>query len=124
MRKLPYLLLAGLLACAFGVRAQAVIHNDERLDTDRPEAWALNYMAASSLMTAFGETPALAPWHWGVALDLGQIPRLSAAQQRVGLDGTKQEDLNKSPVFGRARVYLGSVSYTHVRAHETESYLG
>ena len=67
----------------------------------------MNYVGASSLMTAFGETPALAPWRWGVAADLGYIPRLSEAQQRVGLHGIKQEDLNKSPTFGRLRIILG-----------------
>ena len=67
----------------------------------------MNYVAASTLMTAFGETPALAPWRWSVALDLGYIPRLSEAQQRVGFNGIKQEDLNKSSVFGRIRLILG-----------------
>ena len=67
----------------------------------------MNYVAASSLMTAFGETPVLAVWRWGVALDLGYIPRLSEAQQRVGFNGIKLEDLNRSPVFGRLRLILG-----------------
>lgn len=101
------LLLFFLQLVATGTTAQLVIHNDEDLASDRPEAWAMNYMAASSLMTAFGQTPALRAWDWAVALDAAQIPRLSAAQQRVGFNGTKEEDLNKSPVFGRARLLLG-----------------
>jgi hypothetical protein len=107
MRGLLPLLLAILLLCSPGARAQTVVHNDEHLASDRPEAWAMNYVAASSLMTAFGETPALATGRWSVALDLGYIPRLSEAQQRVGFNGIKQEDLNKSPVFGRIRLILG-----------------
>jgi hypothetical protein len=87
--------------------AQTVIRSDENLGSDRPEAWAMNYFAASTLMTAFGETPALAPWRWSAALDLGHIPRLSEAQQRVGFNGLKLEDLNKSPVFGRMRLMMG-----------------
>jgi len=67
----------------------------------------MNYFAAATLMTAFGETPALAPWRWSAALDLGHIPRLSEAQQRVGFNGLKFEDLNKSPVFGRMRLMMG-----------------
>ena len=67
----------------------------------------MRYVAASTLMTAFGQTPAIAPWQWGVAGDLGYIPKLSDEQQRVGLHGTKPEDLNRSPVFGRLRVLLG-----------------
>jgi len=87
--------------------AQTIVHSSENLASNRPEAWAMNYVAASSLMTAFGETPALGAWHWGAALDAGYIPRLSEAQQRVGLRGTKLEDLNRSPVFGRLRLILG-----------------
>lgn len=96
------LLLFGQSVCA-----QTVVHDDEKLTADRPEAWAMNYMAASTFMTAFGETPALAPGHWNAALDLGEIPSLSRSQRQVGLHGIKIEDLNKSPVFGRLRLALG-----------------
>src|SRR5512135_312234 len=94
------LLLGALLLGSFGARAQTTVRNDESLASDRPEAWAMNYIGASTLMTAFGGTPALAAWNWSVALELGHIPRLGEAQQRVGLHGIKQEDLNKAPVFG------------------------
>jgi hypothetical protein len=67
----------------------------------------MNYVAAAALMTSFGETPAIAPWHWQLALDLAHVPRLSDEQRRVGFIGTKEEDLNKSPVFGRVRAVLG-----------------
>ena len=33
----------------------------------------MNYVGASTLMTAFGATPVLPAWRWGVALDLGYI---------------------------------------------------
>ena len=67
----------------------------------------MNYFAASSLMTSFGESPELRPGRWSVAAELGHIPRLSDAQRRVGFNGFKTEDLNKSPVFGRLRLWLG-----------------
>lgn len=100
-------LLLAALASSAPVWAQIVVHSDENLAPARPEAWAMNYVAASSLMTAFGATPALPVWGWGVAVDAGYIPRLSDAQQRVGLHGIKFEDLNRSPVFGRLRLMLG-----------------
>ena len=100
-------LAAACLAWHAGAQAQDVIRNDERLAATRPEAWAMGYVAASTFMTGFGEVPALAPWQWQVAGELGHIPRLSESQQRVGFSGTKQEDLNKSPVFGRLRVQMG-----------------
>ncbi len=101
------LLAAALAFCAAGARAQTTVRNDEHLASSRTEAWAMNYVGASTLMTAFGETRELPAWQWSAALDFGHIPRLTEAQQRVGLHGIKQEDLNKSPVFGRLRLMLG-----------------
>lgn len=106
MRGLHFLLLCSALL-GQGAHAQTVFRDDEILSPDRPESWAMNYFAASSLMTAFGESPTLAPGNWEVAMELGHIPRLSDAQQRVGFAGFKQEDLNRSPVFGRLRLMLG-----------------
>lgn len=108
MRGLTHLLLGTLLLCCSGhAGAQALVEVDEYLAPDRPEAWAMNYFAASSLMTGFGETPALAPGRRDLALDLGHVPRLSDAQRQVGFNGFKTEDLNKSPIFGRLRLLLG-----------------
>lgn len=89
---------------AFG---QTVLRNNEILDSDRPEAWAMQYALAGSLLTSTGATPNLAPGQWTLALDIAQIPRLSDAEQRVGFNGIKQEDLNRTPVFGRARAWVG-----------------
>ncbi len=102
-------LLAGLsgLLVAGRVDAQVLIGGDELLASDRPESWAMNYVGAATIMTAFGETPALASWQWRGALDVGYIPSLSDEQQRVGFRGSKQEDLNKSPLFGRVRLAMG-----------------
>lgn len=86
---------------------QTVLHNNEILDSDRPEAWAMHYALAGSLLTSTGEAPRLASGQWMVAVDLAQIPRLSDEEQRVGFNGVKQEDLNRSPVFGRARAWVG-----------------
>jgi hypothetical protein len=91
-------------SCAFG---QAVVHSNEHLSSTRTEAWAMNYLGASTFMTSFGETPALAEASWMLAGDLGYIPKLTDAQQRVGLHGVKQEDLNKTQIFGRIRFILG-----------------
>lgn len=87
--------------------AQTVLDDEEILASDRPEAWAMNYVVASTTMTAFGATPELAAGDWQVAADLGHIPRLSREQQSVGFGGEKAEDLNKSPVFGRVRAAVG-----------------
>ena len=96
-----------MLLAAQGAAAQTVLDDEEILASDRPEAWAMNYVVASTTMTAFGATPALAAGDWQIAADLGHIPRLSREQQQVGFGGEKAEDLNKSPVFGRLRFGIG-----------------
>ena len=87
--------------------AQQVVADDELLESERPEAWAMHYMTASTLMTSFGPVPALRPGGWQVAAELGEIPHLDHRQTVVGFNGTKPEDLNKSPVIGRVRGWIG-----------------
>ncbi|HUL65464.1 MAG TPA: hypothetical protein VLW55_12685 [Burkholderiaceae bacterium] len=114
------LLAVALLSTLSGVgHAQPVVANDEHLAGDRPEAWAMNYFAATTFLTAFGQVSALAPWQWTLAGELGSIPHLSDDQRRIGFDGQKLEDLNKSPVFGRLRLtvglpyaFVGEMAYT------------
>jgi len=89
-----------------GAHAQTVVEDNQNVATDSPEAWAMRYFAGTTLLTSFGETAKLAPWQWTVAIDAGSIPGLSDAQQQVGFGGSKQEDLNKSPVLGRLRIAL------------------
>jgi len=102
----PLLLFTSLLASSVAL-AQPVYRADQDFDSAAPEAWAMNYVAASTLMTSFGEAPSLAPGQWRFAADLGHVPSLSADERRVGLGGSKEEDLNKSPVFGRIRAMVG-----------------
>ncbi|HXD04781.1 MAG TPA: hypothetical protein VN680_01950 [Burkholderiaceae bacterium] len=107
MRHLLRASLVLALASAFSAHAQPVVGTDEHLASDRPEAWAMNYVAATTFLTAFGEVPKWEPWQWSLSGDLGSIPELSDDQRRVGFNGIKLEDLNKSPVFGRLRFALG-----------------
>jgi len=100
-------LVLSLLLAPAHAQAQALYRNNEILDADRPEAWAMHYVLAASLLTSTGQAPALEPGRWLVALDLAQVPRLSDEEQRVGFNGIKQEDLNRSPVFGRVHAWVG-----------------
>lgn len=104
-------LLLALTAMVAAVPVSAQHDHDldshEVLAADRPESWAMNYMAASSLMTGFGLPDGLAAGQWQLAADIGHIPHLRERQRRVGFNGFKLEDLNKSPVFGRVRFQLG-----------------
>ena len=96
-----------MFALARAACGQTLIEDNQSVASDSPEGWAMRYFAGTTLMTSFGEGARLAPWQWSAALEGGHIPRLSDAQQRVGFGGFKNEDLNKSPVFGRLRLALG-----------------
>ena len=104
----PHRFALSLLALALPTTAaaQVLIEGTERLDDDRPEAWAVNRATAASVMSAFGDaTPASGEWR--LAAEFAEIPWLDADERRVGFNGNKQEDLNKSPAFGRLRVLVG-----------------
>lgn len=98
-------LLAWLLALP--AHAQTVVASHQDLASGTPEAWAMRYLAGTTLMTSFGQPIALSPWRTAIAAELGRIPALSESQRQVGFGGSKTEDLNKSPVFGRLRVAMG-----------------
>jgi hypothetical protein len=104
---LSILLASGAAGSCTDATAQVVVDEHERLDSDRPEAWAMHYFTATTLMTGFGPAPVLRPGRWAAAIEVGHIPSLSRQQQQVGFGGSKGEDLNKSPAFGRFRGWLG-----------------
>ncbi len=89
------------------VIAQTVIGTHEDVKLHSPEGWAMAYMTAAALN--LGQQPPQ-PTEFGdlkFSAELGSIPHLSREQQSIGFSGFKHEDLNKSPVFGRARASFG-----------------
>lgn len=71
---------------------------------ESPEGWAMAYTLASALNLGTGPSEHRGVFTWKLEAELASIPHLSKEQQRVGFGGFKPEDMNKSPVFGRARV--------------------
>jgi hypothetical protein len=100
-------LVACLATCPGTAAAQFVDDSRERYAFESPEGWAMAWVTSSTLLTAFGATPDLAPGSVSVSAELGSIPWLDEGQQRVGFGGIKDEDLNKSPAFGRIRGWIG-----------------
>ncbi len=98
---------AVLLLPAVPAAAQPVLRNDEELAFDRPEAWAMKYFTAVSLMGGFGPPERRRPGSVEVDLELGWIPELDDEEAQVGFQGTKVEDVNKAPVFVRPRLVVG-----------------
>jgi hypothetical protein len=88
---------------------------DEVLAGDRPEAWAMQYFAAAALPTGFAP-PALAAGEWNVSAELAHVPALGERRRTVGFEGTKLEDLDKSPVVGRVRVDVGLPAHWRLEA--------
>lgn len=106
-RRLIYLICLLITLPCGQTLAQTVIRDSEFLDSDRPEAWAMNYVTSATLLSGFGAPRSRTPGSIEVGAELDWIPQLSSAQQRVGFNGTKEEDLNKAPIFGRPRVTIG-----------------
>jgi hypothetical protein len=97
-----------LLTCISApIHAIEVIRRTENLESDSPEAWAIFYMTSVTLPAGLG-TPQhrkLGSIEFGV--EMGSIPSLSKEERTVGFNGTKEEDLNKSPVFARPSLGIG-----------------
>jgi hypothetical protein len=102
----------------------------QHLDSDEPEAWAMFYFTSVTLFSGLGTPRARDPGSIEAALELDSIPHLNEEQRTVGFGGTKEEDLNKSPLFARPRITVGlpwklslSLAYIppievfHVRPH-------
>lgn len=84
-----------------------VVGSREHVALERPEGWAMAYTSAATLNLAFGPPRARETGDLALGADFGSIPHVSSEDARVGFDGFKFEDLNKTPVFGRARFWLG-----------------
>ncbi|HRQ66346.1 MAG TPA: hypothetical protein PKZ76_16030 [Xanthomonadaceae bacterium] len=98
------LLWAGLVG---PVAAQVEVGVREDLAFDRPEAWAMAYLGAASLFAGLGPAEAIEAGTVRLGAEFGHIPHVSTERRRVGFDGLKLEDLNKTPVFGALRLQLG-----------------
>jgi hypothetical protein len=108
MKRGRFKFLAALIVCLYSVLWRpAPAGASDHLDSDRPEAWAMFYYTSVSLFSGLGTPRSRKPGSIEVGFELGSIPHLDPDQRRVGFDGTKEEDLNKSPIFARARLTIG-----------------
>lgn len=96
-----------ILAGAALADAQPVVGTTQEIDFDRPESWAMLYFGSATLLTSMGRPVARHAGQVELALEIGWIPELSEEQQRVGFNGTKFENLNRTPVSPRPHVLVG-----------------
>ena len=102
-----WLSCALLLALCRGAVAQGVVRTTENLDSDRPEAWAMNYFTSVSLLAGLDTPHSREPGSIELGFEVDWIPKLDKDKRRVGFNGVKEEDLNKAPIFARPRLTVG-----------------
>ena len=80
---------------------------DQEVDFVSPEGWGMAFMTTST--QNLGQMPphSVNIKDISISAELSSIPRLSKEQQKIGFGGFKDEDLNKSPAFGRIRASIG-----------------
>ena len=107
------LAVAVLMASGSGTRAQETTELTEELDFDRPESWGMKYFASLGLLTGMGVPDRMGAGGLALGFEGGLVPQLSDEQRRIGFNGSKIEDVNKSRFFGRLRGAVGlSDSYS------------
>jgi len=96
-----------LLSPGSGAHAQEVFAPTEELDFDRPESWAMKYFASLELLSGMGVPEGMGAGAIRLGFEGGLVPQLSDEQRRVGFNGTKLEDVNRTRFFGRLRAAVG-----------------
>jgi opacity protein-like surface antigen len=99
--------LALAVLSAAPARAQFVVAETETLDFDRPESWGMKYYASLALLTSMGVPQKRAAGSLDLGFEGGYVPQLSDEERRIGFNGTKLEDVNKTSFFGRIRGSVG-----------------
>jgi opacity protein-like surface antigen len=108
-RRAPAILFGAMLCvgAADPARAQFVVAETETLDFGRPESWGMKYYASLAVFSGMGAPQATAAGDVALGFEGGNVPQLSDAERRIGFNGTKLEDVNKTHLFGRLRGSVG-----------------
>jgi opacity protein-like surface antigen len=99
--------VAVALASASPARAQSTVAFTETLDFDRPESWGMKYYASLALLTSMGAPETRAKGSVDLGFEGSYVPQMSDEERRIGFNGTKLEDVNKTSFFGRVRGSVG-----------------
>jgi hypothetical protein len=95
------------VAAPVPARAQLVVAETDTLDFDRPESWGMKYYTSVALLTGMGVPHERAAGEIDIGFEGGYVPQLSDAERRIGFNGSKLEDVNKTSFFGRVRGSVG-----------------
>jgi hypothetical protein len=106
-RRVPGMLALMVLASS-PVRAQQIVLDEtETLSFDRPEAWGMKFYASLGILTSMGAPERRAPGELALGFEGATVPQLSDEERRLGFNGTKLEDVNRTSFFGRVRGSVG-----------------
>jgi hypothetical protein len=103
----PIVFVLGAARPVTGGSERLVVADTQRLDFNRPESWAMKYYASLTLLTGMGVPQERHAGEIDLAFESGSVPQLSTEERRVGFEGTKLEDVNKTRLFGRLRGIVG-----------------
>lgn len=108
-RRMRKILLAVALAVAVPMpaHAQLTLAETEMLDFDRPESWAMKYFASLALLTDMGVPRTRSAGEIELGFEGGHVPQLTDEQRRIGFNGTKLENVNRTRFIGRVRGSVG-----------------
>ena len=95
------------LPLAAPAAAQPLLDVRQELDFDRPESWAMKYVASVNLFTGLGVPRAVEPGEVELGFEAAWVPTLSDEEATVGFNGTKREEINRTSIFGRVRLSVG-----------------
>lgn len=79
----------------------------EELDFDRPESWGMQFAAAVTSFSALEAPRAVAAGEIALGFEGASVPSLSTEERRIGFVGTKVEDIDRMPAYGRLRAAFG-----------------
>lgn len=105
--KTAMVVMAVWLVAPGAALAQNVIGGTEEVEFDRPESWGMKFFASLSLLTSMGVPERMGAGTIDLGFEGGFVPQLSEEQRRIGFNGTKLENLNRSRFFGRVRGHIG-----------------
>ncbi len=109
-------------------------YSNQKVDIDSPEGWAMAFMTASAQNLGQMQPHSVNLGDISISAELSSIPHLNREQQKIGFGGSKDEDLNKSPAFGKLRASFGlpwnlnaEISFTpplHINGSEPDNLWG
>jgi hypothetical protein len=99
--------LAVALAAAPPAAATIRIGGTQQLADDSPELWGMKFAAAVTEFTGLGALEPLERGAVELGFEAGSIPALTREERRIGFDGTKVEEIDRGPAYGRIRGRIG-----------------